>query len=104
MKAITARKQPIHYAGDGPHTDGFLNDSHNPFHSGGYYSGHAVAVGTVIDRRYRNHRWVPFVAYGLAGAIAFSRITTSNHFPANVVFGGALGCLISRYVVLSARF
>jgi len=107
MKAITARRQPLQYAGNGPYSDSFLNGSHNPFHDGGFYSIHAMgamAVATVIARRYHTHHWVPFVAYGMAGAICFSRITTSNHFPADVLFGGAMGYVISRYAVLPARF
>jgi len=63
----------------------------------------AMAVATVIARRYRSHRWVPFVAYGLAGAISFSRITRSDHFPADVFFGGAMGFVIARYAVLPQR-
>jgi membrane-associated phospholipid phosphatase len=107
FKGITGRKQPSQYAGDGPYNDSFFNGSHNPLHSGGFYSMHsmaAFAVATVVAHRYRNHRWVPFVAYGLAGAIAFSRITTSDHFPSDVFFGGAMGLVIARYAVLPARF
>jgi len=107
MKAITARRQPLAYVGNGPYADSFFHGSHNPFSDGGFYSVHAMgamAVATVIARRYHHHRWVPFVAYGMAGAISFSRITTSNHFPADVFFGGAMGYVISRYVVLPARF
>jgi len=106
MKAVTARRQPLSYSGNGPYTDSFFNGTHNPFKSGGFYSAHAVgamAVATVIAHRYGRHRWVPFVAYGLAGAISFSRITTSNHFPGDVVFGGAMGFVIARYVVLPPR-
>jgi hypothetical protein len=106
FKGISGRKQPLNYTGDGPYSDSFFNGSHNPFKSGGFYSGHAfaaTAVATVIARRYRNHRWVPFVAYGLAGVISFSRITRSDHFPADVFFGGAMGYVISRYAVLPAR-
>ena len=106
FKAITGRREPITYAGNGPYSDSFLNGTHNPFHSGGFYSGHAVAamaVATVIARRYRSHRWVPFVAYGLAGAISFSRVTRSNHFPSDVFFGGAMGFVIARYAVLPQR-
>jgi hypothetical protein len=47
--------------------------------------------------------WVPFVAYGLAGTISFSRITRSDHFSADVFFGGTIGYVISRYVVLPGR-
>ncbi len=106
FKGITGRKQPLQYAGNGPYTDSFFNGTHNPLHSGGFYSGHAMiatSVATVIARRYRNHRWLPYVAYGLAGAICFSRITSSNHFPSDVFFGGAMGFVIARYAVLPAR-
>jgi len=106
FKGITGRKQPLQYAGNDPYTDSFFNGTHNPFHSGGFYSVHAMsatAVAAVISHRYRRHRWVPFVAYGLAGAISFSRITGSNHFPSDVFFGGAMGFVIARYAVLPAR-
>ena len=106
MKAITARRQPLSYSGDGPYSGSFFNGSHNPFKDGGFYSGHtvaAMAVATVLAHRYRHHRWVPLVAYGLAGAISFSRLTTSNHFAGDVFFGGAMGFVIARYAVLPAR-
>lgn len=103
FKALAARRQPLSYYGNGPYTDSFFNGSHNPFHSGGFFSDHAMAataVATVMAHRYRQHHWVPFVAYGLAGVISFSRITTSNHFPGDVFFGGAMGFVIARYAVL----
>lgn len=106
FKAITARQEPINYTGNGPYSDSFFNGTHNPFHSGGFYSVHsmgAMAVATVIARRYRSHRWVPFVAYGLAGAICFSRITRSDHFPADVFLGATMGFVIARYAVLPQR-
>jgi membrane-associated phospholipid phosphatase len=71
--------------------------------NGGFPSGHTIAafsVATVMARRYRSHRWVPYVAYGLAGAIGFSRITLSAHFPSDVFMGAALGYSISRFSVL----
>ena len=107
FKAITGRREPIAYTGNGPYSDSFFNGTHNPVHSGGFYSLHAMgamAVATVIARRYRSHRWVPFVAYGLAGAISFSRISRSDHFPADVFFGGAMGFVIARYAVLPQRY
>jgi membrane-associated phospholipid phosphatase len=106
LKAITGRREPISYTGNGPYSDSFFKGTHNPLHSGGFYSLHtmgAMAVATVIARRYRSHRWVPFVAYGLAGAISFSRVTRSNHFPADVFIGGAMGFVIARYAVLPQR-
>jgi len=106
LKGITGRKQPLNYTGNGPYSDSFFNGSHNPINSGGFYSVHAfaaTAVATVIAQRYRKHRWVPIVAYGLAGAICFSRISRSEHFPSDVFLGAAMGFVISKYAVLPAR-
>ena len=106
FKGITGRKQPLQYAGNGPYADSFFNGTHNPVHSGGFYSVHAmsaISVATVIAHRYRKKRWVPFVAYGVAGAISFARITSGSHFPSDVFFGGAMGFVIARYAVLPAK-
>jgi len=70
---------------------------------GGFPSGHTIAafsVATVVARRYGNHRWVPFIAYGLATAVGFSRLTLSAHFVSDVFMGAALGYSISRFSVL----
>jgi membrane-associated phospholipid phosphatase len=73
--------------------------AHNSFPS-----GHAIAafsVATVVSRRYgRAHRWVPILAYAGAATIAFSRLTLSAHYPADVFVGAGLGYTISRFVVL----
>jgi membrane-associated phospholipid phosphatase len=106
FKAVTGRRQPLSYFGNGPYTGSFFNGSHNPLHSGGFFSDHAMgsmAVATVLAHRYRQHRWAPYVAYGVAGAISFARITSSNHFPSDVFFGGAMGFVIARYAVLPAH-
>jgi membrane-associated phospholipid phosphatase len=67
-------------------------------------SGHsmeAFAVATIIARRYgNNHRWVPYVAYGLASTVAFSRLTLNVHYLSDIVMGGAIGYSISRFTVL----
>ncbi len=87
------------------------NFSHTWFQSSGSFlrgngsmpSGHTIAafsIATVIARRYGNHRWVPFVAYGLAGVVGFSRLTLSAHFASDVFMGAALGYSISRFAVL----
>jgi membrane-associated phospholipid phosphatase len=71
---------------------------------GGFPSGHAIAafsVATVIARRYgKQHRWVPYVSYGLATLVGLSRVTTLAHFPSDVFLGGALGYSVSRFAVL----
>ena len=64
----------------------------------------AFALADVYtERYYRRHRWVPFVAYGLAGVVAFSRLSTSAHFPSDIFVGAALGTVVTHYLVLHHR-
>ena len=96
LKNVTRRAGPL---GSGP--GGWFQQSGTPTlkGNGSFPSGHtmsAFAVATVISRRYSNHRWVPWVAYGLAGTIGFSRMSTSAHFASDVFLGGALGYSIGR--------
>jgi len=73
---------------------------------GSFPSGHATgafALATVVAERYRQHRWVPWAAYGLAGAVGFSRVSLSAHFPSDLFAGAVLGYSISHFVVLSRQ-
>jgi membrane-associated phospholipid phosphatase len=104
MKAGTRRLRPSDIAPTGNFSDTFY-ESHTSAtgFSSSFPSGHAIAafsVATVIAQRYRQHRWVPWVAYGMATAIAFSRVTNQAHFPSDVFLGAALGFTISEFVVL----
>ncbi len=71
--------------------------------NGGMPSGHSIAafsVATIVARRYGNHKWVPYVSYGIAALVGFSRLTLSAHFVSDVFVGGALGYSVSRFAVL----
>ena len=70
---------------------------------GSFVSGHATgafAVAQVFAERYHRHKIVPFVAYGLAGVVAFSRVSTESHFPSDIVAGAGFGVSVSHFVVL----
>jgi membrane-associated phospholipid phosphatase len=102
MKAASRRLRPSEIAPYGDFSDTFFRRQGSAF-SRSFPSGHTItafSVATVFAQRYRNHRWVPWVAYGTAGAIGFSRITLQAHFPADVFLGAALGYSISRFAVL----
>jgi membrane-associated phospholipid phosphatase len=104
-KDLDRRRRPSTYP---PHTnmaDSWFNDRSSWYRSrGSFPSGHTIAafsVATVIARRYPRHRkWLPYVAYGLAGVVGFSRLTLSSHFPSDVLVGGVLGYSIGRFAVL----
>jgi membrane-associated phospholipid phosphatase len=104
MKSITQRLRPTDVAPTGKYSDTFFQSNRSPIGRGtSFPSGHALmsfSVATVFARRYRQHRWVPYVAYGLASVISFSRVTTGAHFPSDVFIGAALGFAIARYDVV----
>jgi membrane-associated phospholipid phosphatase len=73
------------------------------FEGKSFPSGHtmtAFALADVFTERYKEHRWVPWVAYGLAGVVGFSRLTLQSHFPSDVFAGGVLGVVIPHGLVL----
>jgi membrane-associated phospholipid phosphatase len=104
MKSITRRQRPNEIAVNGNYSDTFFQSHTSGFGTGSSFpSGHAMmsfSVATVFARRYRQHRWVPYVAYGLASVISFSRVTTGAHFPSDVFLGAALGFAIARFDVV----
>ena len=70
---------------------------------GSFPSEHSIAAfstATIVARRYRRHKWIPYAAYGLSTVIGFSRLTTAAHFPSDVFAGAAIGYGIGRFVVL----
>lgn len=106
VKAITRRRRPSDVAPGAPFNDTFFSGGKSPFKGSSFPSGHAAgafAVATVVATRYHTHRWVPWVVYGFASAVSFSRVTTSAHFPSDVFLGAVLGYTITRYQVLRPR-
>jgi membrane-associated phospholipid phosphatase len=107
MKAASRRLRPSDIPPSGPFTDTFFHSHGSPIAiDTSFPSGHATAafaVATVFAHRYRQHRWVPFVAYGVASVIAFSRVTNQAHFPSDVFLGASLGFAISEFAVLRPR-
>jgi hypothetical protein len=104
LKAITRRARPSEFAPNGTYNDTFFATRNSLFGNGSSFpSAHAMmsfSVATVFAQRYKQHKWVPYVAYALATAISFSRVTTGAHFPSDVFIGAATGFAIARFDVL----
>jgi len=104
LKDIDRRLTPGQVGPDGSYSDTwFQNPQRSAGGFGSFPSGHTVAafsVATVFAERYRSHRWVPWVAYGLAGVVGLSRLNVQAHFPSDIFLGAALGYSISHFVVL----
>ncbi len=105
FKTATRRERPAYFPATGNFADSWFEGPGGVgVGHGGFPSGHTIAafsVATVMARRYgKTHRWVPFVAYGLAATVGLARVTTLAHFSSDVFLGGALGYSISRFAVL----
>lgn len=107
MKLVSRRLRPDAVPASSNFSDTFFKSHVSIFGKGSSFpSGHATgifSIATVLAERYRNHRWVPWAAYGLAAAISFSRVPTFAHFPSDVFLGAALGYSITRFDVLRDR-
>ncbi len=103
LKDVTNRRRPSDIPTTGNFSDTFFESPPRWQSRGGFPSGHTIAafsIATIVARRYGNHRWVPYAAYGAAALVGFSRMTLSAHFASDVFVGAAFGYSISRFAVL----
>jgi PAP2 superfamily len=104
MKDVDRRLTPLSIPPNGNFSDTWFKRNGKWWAANGAFpSGHEVAafsVATVIARRYRTHKWVPYVAYSAVGLVSFSRLTLSAHFASDIFMGAALGYSITRFAVL----
>ena len=92
LKFALGRERPTATAGDGPFFSKFGNSS--------FPSTHAMLTWTaasVIAHEYPGPL-MQTLAYGTATAVSVTRVTGRQHFPADVVVGGAMGWLIGRQI------
>jgi membrane-associated phospholipid phosphatase len=100
-KAITRRLRPSDIPPDGDFAHSWLKADARIPSAASFPSGHtgaAFALAGVLSARYRDHRWVPWVAYGAATLVGLSRITLQAHFPSDVFVGGVLGGTMGHFV------
>jgi membrane-associated phospholipid phosphatase len=104
LKDATKRVRPAAIPTNGNFSDTWFESKGSFLRGDGSLpSGHTIAafsIATIVARRYGNHRWVPYVSYGMAALVSFSRITLSAHFVSDVFVGAALGYSVSRFAVL----
>ena len=107
IKNVSRRRRPVDVPAYGDFSNTWFKAGPGVLvNRGSFLSGHttgAFAVAAVFAERYRRHRWVPLAAYGLAGLVAFSRVSNQNHFPSDVFAGAVIGYSISHFVVLRRR-
>ncbi|WP_285270173.1 phosphatase PAP2 family protein [Kaistella rhinocerotis] len=71
-------------------------------------SGHtanAFAGATMLSIEYgENHRWVPYVSYGLATGVGVMRMANDKHYISDVLFGAGLGILSMKVAYWTHKY
>jgi membrane-associated phospholipid phosphatase len=106
IKGFTGRQRPFvadgedHWSGPVGFFKRFDKDdeaSYSSFPSG--HSAEAFALATVVALQYRDHPWVPVLAYTVGAGVGLSRMTMDRHWASDVVVGALIGHLVARLVV-----
>ena len=95
LKSVFQRQRPFQGTGAGN------------FFAGGssFPSEHAAAswaIAGVLAHEYPGP-FTKLFAYGMASAVTVSRVTGREHFPTDVIVGGALGYFVARQIYLHRR-
>lgn len=64
----------------------------------------AFTLATVLAKQYSHKKWLPPVAYSLAGLASLSRTTLQEHWLSDVIAGAALGYGIGQFVVKRNKY
>jgi hypothetical protein len=90
FKEITQRQRPLQGNGNGDFFQGGLSFPSE-------HSAIAWSIASVWAHEYPG--WLSQIgAYGLASAVTMTRVTAKQHFPSDVIIGGALGWYFGRQV------
>lgn len=96
VKSATDRARPLEANGKG----GFW-DSPNSRLNSSFPSGHSIntfGIASIFAHEYSHVWWVKVIAYCYAGTVVGARVAAREHFPGDVVAGGAMGWFVGDYV------
>jgi len=96
LKYATQRERPLDYHANQHGGIAFFRGG-DSFPSG--HSSGSFALATVFAYEYgHDHKWVPFVSYGLASVVAASRMSAQKHWVSDIFVGSTMRFLVGRFV------
>ena len=98
-KAIFARQRPFSGTGEG-------NFFAGNWSNGSFPSGHAMLTWTLASTVAHEYHspWLKVLVYGLAATVSTARVTSREHFPADVFVGSIVGYGVGAYVGSKDRY
>jgi membrane-associated phospholipid phosphatase len=83
--------------------DGFGGGGQNESLPSGHTSN-AFATATVFATLYKEQKWVPPLAYGLAAMVGASRVYDNDHWASDVMAGAAVGFLSAKAMIATDKW
>jgi membrane-associated phospholipid phosphatase len=96
LKSVFDRQRPLEGKGNGE-----FEASSGARYSSSFPSGHSIetfAIASVLAHEYPHKRWVKILVYGYAGGVVGARLAANQHFPGDVLAGGAIGWFVGDFV------
>jgi len=96
IKSIADRQRPGEGGGNGR-----FEASTSARYSSSFPSGHAIetfAMASIFAHEYPHKLWVKILVYAYAGGVVGARLAANQHFPGDVMAGGAVGWFVGDYV------
>jgi membrane-associated phospholipid phosphatase len=96
LKSVFDRQRPLEGQGNGE-----FGASTGARYSSSFPSGHAIetfALASVLVHEYPHKRWVKVLAYSYAAGVVGARLAANQHFPGDVMAGGAIGWFVGDFV------
>jgi membrane-associated phospholipid phosphatase len=96
LKSIADRQRPTEGNGSGR-----FEASSGPRYNSSFPSGHAIetfTLASVLAHEYPHKLWVKILAYAYAGGVVGARLAANQHFPGDVMAGGAIGWFVGDFV------
>lgn len=96
LKSVFDRERPLE-----GHNNGEFEASTSPRYNSSFPSGHSIetfALASIVAHEYPHKLWVKILAYSYAGGVVGARLAASQHFPGDVMAGGAIGWFVGDFV------
>ena len=96
-KAVIRRERPYRTENSHNFTTPFRKNDYTSFPSG--HANTAFSVATGFAMQYKHIKWVPWVAYSVAGLTSLSRVYQYRHWASDIIIGAAIGHYVTKTVI-----
>lgn len=95
-KELIRRQRPVRTDNSLDFVAPFKGKDHTSFPSG--HSNTIFSIATAFSEEFKEHKWVPWVAYSVATLTAATRLYQNRHWGSDILIGASLGHFVTKGV------